>query len=138
MQQRWQTRLAAFDDMAAKWKSVHLRTLQEDEGDKERLVQTREKIAGSRKEVSVTTKDFAKLDEEGRLAQFGVVLKAYQGHVDDLTKALRFAESAYVQLQTQWPRLQTPILYWSGSLERSRGLSIWPRLQRLPKDCSDC
>lgn len=95
--QRWTARLNAFEELTAKWKHVQLSSLQKAE-DHATIYANREITVNSRKVVSSRTKDFAKLSDEEKLREIGPLVKSYQLHVDDITKALKFAEKCYLEL----------------------------------------
>jgi len=70
-----------------------------------------------RKEVAQKTKDFRKLDDAGKLAEYKGLLKAYQGFVDLLTTHGKESSSAFLQLYTTISDAPDPFPLLEASVE---------------------
>ncbi|KAL2861003.1 CASP C terminal-domain-containing protein [Aspergillus lucknowensis] len=69
-----------------------------------------------RKDLAQKTKDFRKLDDAGKLAEYKSLLKAYQGFIDLLTNQGKSSSSAFLQLYSSlseapdpYPLLETSV-----------------------------
>lgn len=70
-----------------------------------------------RKEVAQKTKDFRKLDDAGKLAEYKGLLKAYQTFVDLLTSHGKECSSAFLQLYTTLSEAPDPFPLLEASVE---------------------
>lgn len=70
-----------------------------------------------RKDVAQKTKDFRKLDDAGKLAEYKGLLKAYQGFVDLLTTHGKESSSAFLQLYTTISEAPDPFPLLEASVE---------------------
>mmetsp|Transcript_7593 Transcript_7593/g.23684 ORF Transcript_7593/g.23684 Transcript_7593/m.23684 type:complete len:624 (-) Transcript_7593:71-1942(-) len=108
-------RFEAVEALAAAWKNTGLAVFQKGaaESDALRIAANAELVSAGRREVSGKTREFAKLEPEQKLAELGSLVKSYQAYVDEITRALRHAESAHrnthqflKQLQDPYPTLE--------------------------------
>lgn len=97
---KWTSRLSAFEELTQKWRHVGLGALQRTTLDADALLLTanKESLAHGRKNLGSKTKEFAQLPNDQKLANFGSLLKCYQGYVDELTRFLSEAERCYFNL----------------------------------------
>ncbi|QFZ30151.1 hypothetical protein EJF18_70225 [Clavispora lusitaniae] len=86
----------AFENALQTWAEIDLSSLQRklDEQGIELKSEQKSSLA-SRKELASKTKEFKKLDNEKKLAEFNPLLKQYQNEIDNLTSKQKKAESFF-------------------------------------------
>jgi predicted nucleic acid-binding Zn-ribbon protein len=106
----WTLRIQSLEELNTSWKGYGLSIFQRGaaESDALRIAANTELVAAGRREVSGQTRDFAKLDPEQKLAQLGSLVKGYQTYVDEVTRALKHAESAHKNVHSYLKQLSDP------------------------------
>ncbi|KAK5087322.1 hypothetical protein LTR70_007266 [Exophiala xenobiotica] len=107
-----------FEKAVAAWRSIGLASLipQLDITAAD-IVNHQKDAVLERKEVAQKTKDFRKLDDAGKLAEYKGLLKAYQGFVDLLTTHGKESSSAFLQLYTTISDAPDPFPLLEASVE---------------------
>lgn len=107
-----------FQKAIAAWRSIGLTTLisQLDQTASD-IVNHQKDAVLERKEVAQKTKDFRKLDDAGKLAEYKAILKAYQTFVDLLTAHGKESSSAFLQLYTTLSEAPDPFPLLEASVE---------------------
>ncbi|KAK0485802.1 CASP C terminal-domain-containing protein [Armillaria novae-zelandiae] len=88
-----------FSGALATWRDINLSELQKslDARGIELVDNQKESVVG-RKALADKTKDFKKIPDEGKLAAFKGLLKAYQTEIDNLTKRSKASENAFLNV----------------------------------------
>ncbi|KAG0029013.1 hypothetical protein BGZ81_004205 [Podila clonocystis] len=89
----------AFAAAVSVWKSIQLPTIQQemDTQSVELLEQQQHSLAG-RKKLAELTREFKKVPDEEKLQQFKLLLKAYQGEIDAITKREKATSQAFLNV----------------------------------------
>ncbi|KAK0212836.1 CASP C terminal-domain-containing protein [Desarmillaria ectypa] len=88
-----------FSGALATWRDINLSELQKslDPQGIELVDNQKESVVG-RKALADKTKEFKKIPDEGKLAAFKGLLKAYQTEIDNLTKRSKASENAFLNV----------------------------------------
>ncbi|RDW90019.1 CCAAT displacement transcription factor COY1 [Aspergillus mulundensis] len=106
-----------FQRAIAAWRGIDLsNTLAKLDGTASDIVAEQRDALVQRKDLAQKTKDFRKLDDASKLAEYKGLLKAYQGFIDLLTNQGKSSSSAFLQLYSSlseapdpYPLLETSI-----------------------------
>lgn len=86
----------AFENALQTWAEIDLSSLQRKLDEQGIELKSEQKLLlASRKELASKTKEFKKLDNEKKLAEFNPLLKQYQNEIDNLTSKQKKAESFF-------------------------------------------
>ncbi|KAF9930662.1 hypothetical protein FBU30_000202 [Linnemannia zychae] len=87
----------AFSAAVAVWRGIQLPTIQQemDTQSVELLEQQQQSLAG-RKKLAELTREFKKVPDQEKLQQFKVLLRAYQGEIDAITKREKATAQAFL------------------------------------------
>ncbi|KAL2827480.1 golgi membrane protein [Aspergillus pseudoustus] len=106
-----------FQRAIAAWRSIDLsNTLAKLDSTASDIVAEQRDALVQRKDLAQKTKDFRKLDDASKLAEYKGLLKAYQGFIDLLTNQGKSSTSAFLQLYSSlseapdpYPLLETSV-----------------------------
>ncbi|KAL2869397.1 CCAAT displacement transcription factor COY1 [Aspergillus lucknowensis] len=106
-----------FQRAIAAWRGIDLsNTLAKLDSTASDIVAEQRDALVQRKDLAQKTKDFRKLDDAGKLAEYKGLLKAYQGFIDLLTNQGKSSSSAFLQLYSSlseapdpYPLLETSV-----------------------------
>ncbi|KAL3468140.1 putative Golgi membrane protein [Aspergillus heterothallicus] len=106
-----------FQRAIAAWRSIDLsNTLAKLDSTASDIVAEQRDALVQRKDLAQKTKDFRKLDDASKLAEYKGLLKAYQGFIDLLTNQGKSSSSAFLQLYSSlseapdpYPLLETSV-----------------------------
>ncbi|KAL4914896.1 CASP C terminal-domain-containing protein [Aspergillus aurantiobrunneus] len=106
-----------FQRAISAWRGIDLSsTLAKLDGTASDIVAEQRDALVQRKDLAQKTKDFRKLDDASKLAEYKGLLKAYQGFIDLLTNQGKASSSAFLQLYSSlseapdpYPLLETSI-----------------------------
>ncbi|KFH63073.1 hypothetical protein MVEG_11110 [Podila verticillata NRRL 6337] len=89
----------AFAAAVSVWRTIQLPTIQQemDTQSVELLEQQQHSLAG-RKKLAELTREFKKVPDEEKLQQFKLLLKAYQGEIDSITKREKATSQAFLNV----------------------------------------
>ncbi|KAG7446277.1 uncharacterized protein BT62DRAFT_931725 [Guyanagaster necrorhizus] len=88
-----------FSGALATWRDINLSELQKSlDAQGIELVDNQKESVVGRKALADKTKEFKKIPDEGKLAAFKGLLKAYQTEIDNLTKRSKTSENAFLNV----------------------------------------
>ncbi|KAK0454978.1 CASP C terminal-domain-containing protein [Armillaria borealis] len=88
-----------FSGALATWRDINLSELQKSlDAQGIELVDNQKESVVGRKALADKTKEFKKIPDEGKLAAFKGLLKAYQTEIDNLTKRSKASENAFLNV----------------------------------------
>ncbi|KAJ1954093.1 hypothetical protein IWQ62_005842, partial [Dispira parvispora] len=124
------------------WKDVGLDILQ---GQLDRqsldIVDSQKRTLQSRKRLAEQTKEFRKLPDDRKMADFRGLLKAYQHEIDQLTSHLKASEQAYLEVYRKVGQVADPVPYFEQLLAENERLGQIELLESenklLRKELSD-
>ncbi|KAI8350980.1 hypothetical protein B0O80DRAFT_119711 [Mortierella sp. GBAus27b] len=89
----------AFSAAVSVWRGIQLSVVQQDMDKQsvELLEQQQQSLAG-RKKLAELTREFKKVPDQEKLQQFKVLLKAYQGEIDSITKREKATAQAFLNV----------------------------------------
>ncbi|KAF9354691.1 hypothetical protein BGX26_007480 [Mortierella sp. AD094] len=89
----------AFSAAVSVWRGIQLPTIQHemDKQSVELLEQQQQSLAG-RKRLAELTREFKKVSDQEKLQQFKLLLKAYQGEIDAITKREKATSQAFLSV----------------------------------------
>lgn len=89
----------AFQRAVATWRNVDLTALQKNlDNTASEIVNSQRDSLVERKELSQKTKEFRKMDEEGRASEWKGLLKSYQLFIDHLTTQKKATETSFLAI----------------------------------------
>ncbi|KAK9448534.1 CASP C terminal-domain-containing protein [Limtongia smithiae] len=96
-EQSLEERLTPFEQALKAWGDINLTELQKQlDNQGLEIVENQKHSVIGRKELAAKTKEFRKLPDENKLVEIKVLLKAYQGEIDSLTRRGKAAENAFL------------------------------------------
>ncbi|KAF9177492.1 hypothetical protein BGZ49_005621, partial [Haplosporangium sp. Z 27] len=89
----------AFSAAVSVWRGIQLPAIQQemDKQSVELIEQQQQSLAG-RKRLAELTREFKKVPDQEKLQQFKILLKAYQGEIDSITKREKATSQAFLNV----------------------------------------
>ncbi|KAL4774466.1 CASP C terminal-domain-containing protein [Aspergillus nidulans var. acristatus] len=107
-----------FQRAIAAWRSIDLsNTLAKLDSTASDIVAEQRDALVQRKDLAQKTKDFRKLDDASKLAEYKGLLKAYQGFIDLLTNQGKSSSSAFLQLYSSLSEAPDPYPLLEASID---------------------
>ncbi|KAG0044507.1 hypothetical protein BGZ83_010272 [Gryganskiella cystojenkinii] len=120
----------AFSAAVSAWKGIQLPTIQQemDTQSVELLEQQQESLAG-RKRLAELTREFKKVPDQEKLQQFKLLLKAYQGEIDAITKREKATSQAFLSVYNALGQAPDPSKLLQVAVDQSSKLDEISSLQ---------